>query len=126
MKKNGFSLIMLIILGALVGVGGIFGFKIGKPYMDAATVQGQAEAVMREIQANPANSEIELRQRLFNRLNVQGISLKFDNIQLKKQDGEIVGFEVDLPTEIKLWENAYLVLELNGDYPARPENTPKK
>ena len=126
MKKNGFGLIMLVIMGALIGIGGIFGFKIGKPYMDAQTVKAQAEAVIREIQSNPANSEVELRQRLFNRLNVQGVLLKFENIQLKKQDGEVIGFEVDLPTEIKLWENAYLVLELNGDYPSRTQETSKK
>lgn len=117
MKKNGFSLWLLIIGGVALGIGGIYGFKIGKPYMDTATAKAQAETVIKESMANPPTTETEFRQRLFNRLNIQGIDVKFENIKLQKSDGDIIGFDIDMSHEIPLWTDAYLVLELKAQYP---------
>lgn len=125
MKKNGFSLWLMIIGGAILGVGGIYGFKIGKPYMDTATAKAQAETVIKESMVNAPTTEIEFRQRLFNRLNVQGIDVKFENIKLQKSDGDIIGFDIDMSHEIPLWKDAYLVLELKAQYP-EIQNEPKK
>ncbi len=111
-RQKGFSLMFFMVLFALLGAGGVAGWMIGKPYMDAATVEHLAEEALKQAKLEPTMTEVEIRQSLFNNINVQGFPIEFSDIILRPIGEAEYEFEIDMTREIPLWDRASLVLNL--------------
>lgn len=117
MKKNGFSLPALIIGGAILSVGSLLGWQIGKPYMDARVVAELARNTLKEASDAGMSSEVEIRQKLFTKINVQGFRIPFESIEIRPLGGGEYELEVDMTTRVALWEGAAIVLDLRPKAP---------
>lgn len=112
-RQQGLSLLLVMFFLLLLGGGGLAAWMIGKPYMDAATVKHMALDVLQQAKTEPTLSELEIRQRLFNNINVQGFPITFDDIILRPIGEGTYEFEVDMSRTIKLWDTGSLLLNLD-------------
>lgn len=114
MKRSlrGLSLMWVLVGGALLGFGGIYGFKVGKPYMDTASMRGIVERTLVAAKQEPNLSSNELRQRIFTNSNVQQLGADFDAIRVKSASPGHWNVTVDMTRKLPLWKNATLLLEL--------------
>lgn len=111
-SQTGLGLVFFMVVLALIGAGGLAGWVIGKPYMDAAAVRNLAKEALRQAKMEPTMTEIEIRQGMFNNINIQGFPIKFDDIVLRPVGEGTYELEVDMTREIPLWEDASLLLNL--------------
>lgn len=114
MKRSlrGLSLTWVLIGGAIIGVGGIYGFKIGKPYMDTATMRGMVQRTLEAAKQEPNLGPAEIRQRIFTNSNVQQLGADFDAIDVTPSGQGRFEVTVDMTRKLPLWKSATLVLEL--------------
>lgn len=114
MKRSlrGFSLTWVLVGGAILGFGGIYGFKVGKPYMDAATMRGMVERTLEAAKQEPNLTAAEVRQRIFTNSNVQQLGADFESIDVNSAGQGRWEVTVDMTRKLPLWKNATLVLEL--------------
>lgn len=111
-SKKGFSFAWLIVGGAIIGFGGIYGFKVAKPYMDAATMRG---IVQRQLATAKQESDItvnDIHRRVFDNANVQQLGIEYDSIHVEKEAAGQFLVNIEMTKKIPLWQNANLVLDL--------------
>ncbi len=112
-KQKGVSLILILIFILIVGFGGIFGVKVMFPYMDVMTVEKQAVQVLEESKSTEL-TDAEVKRKLMNRMVTQNVKIEYDSIELVKNGGQLTGIQIDMVSELPLWKNAYLILELEA------------
>ncbi len=90
-KKNGFSLVGLILVIGLLGVGGIFGFQIGLGYLNKNTIQKGMRLVLENKRDGMTTREV--RDEIAKRISL-------DNINISEKDFTVTdlggGFEVSV------------------------------
>jgi hypothetical protein len=111
-RLKGFGLIQMAVLGLLLGFGALFAFKAGKPYADERVLRGIVEKALIQAKDQPELSSGDVGKMIFDRANVQSITLDYEAIDIKSA-GEAGQFSVhiDMVTRIPLWPKAFLVLE---------------
>lgn len=109
---KGFSFTWLIIIAVVVGFGGIYGFKIGKPYMDAATLRGIVQRTLQTAKQDTDINVVEVRKRIFDNANVQQLGLEFDAIDAARRGPGQFEVNIEMTRKIPLWKDANLVLDL--------------
>lgn len=114
MKRSlrGFSLMWVVVGGLLIGIGGIYGFKVGKPYMDAASMRSMVQRTLEAAKQEPNLNANDIKQRIFTNSNVQQLGAEFDAINAVTSGQGQWDVTVDMTRKIPLWKNATLVLEL--------------
>lgn len=117
-RFQGSGLLNIVIIGLGVGFAALAAFKIGMPYGDQYILQGLTTKALDEAHKNPV-PEDEVAKRIFDRANVQSISLEYKLITVERggPDNDIYKAHIEMPVVIKMWKNASLHLDLGVDVP---------
>lgn len=111
-KQKGLGIVTLLIGGVFLGLGGIYGFKISKPYFDHHHLKELVKLKLREgIDQNIPESEI--KRRIWDSSNVNSMNLPAETITVERNDDNKLVGEIKWKPEIPLWKGAVLVLDLN-------------
>ena len=111
-RQRGFGLIQLAVVGLLLGFGSLFAFKAGKPYADERVLRGIVEKALAQAKDQPGLTEGDVGKMIFDRANVQSITLDYEGIKIKpgSNPGEYA-VHIDMVTRVPLWPKAFLVIE---------------
>lgn len=111
-KKNGFSLISLILGIALLGTAGIVGFQIGLGYINQNSIKGAVRSALLDAKQNDNTTTRTIQDNIEKKLSVGTIDISKDNILVTKEQG---GFEVNVEyiKEVNMTENIKLVVDLS-------------
>ena len=111
-NQKGLGLITFLIWGVIFGLGGIYGFKIAKPYFDHSHLKELVRVKLKEgIEQNLTDQEI--KRRIWDSSNVNSMNLPADTITIDKTDDNRLVGEIKWQPTVPLWKGATLVLDLN-------------
>ena len=109
--QKGIGLIQILVLAALLGIVGIYGFKIGKPYLEQAHLRTSVQSILKDGAAQKIPTD-ELKRRIWETSNVSSMNLPNDTISVDLQDGLLVA-DIQWKPQIPLWKGALIILDLS-------------
>lgn len=109
MKKNGFGLIGLIIIIAVLGFVGIYGFQIGKVYMNKSLI---TKAIKNTLEDNVDNYDIspnQIKKEIMNKLSLAELQFSESDIIVNKV-GRKFNVEAEYSENIGLTDSISILL----------------
>lgn len=111
-KKNGFSLIKMILTLIIIGSMGILGSQIGIAYINQNSMKSAVKSALIEAKQNDIATSSTVEGNIERKLSVGTIELDKDNILVIKKGSS---FEVNITyvKEIKITNKMKLVIDLS-------------
>ena len=109
-SQKGFGLFQIAFFGIVLGLGGLYGVKIGMPYFDQKHMQSVVQQKLKEAQTEKLSDDA-IRRSIWNSSNVNGTNLPFESITVDHDNGKI-NVNIDWKPSIPLWKGAVIILDL--------------
>lgn len=110
-KRNGFSIVSMIMFVILLGIVGIFGFQIGMGYLDQQTIKGSVKASLQENKNLDNISAKDIKTTILKKLSVTTVDVKDNDVTVEK-NGDTFDVEVDFIKEIPITNKIKIVMDL--------------
>jgi type II secretory pathway pseudopilin PulG len=111
-KNKGFSLLNLVLVLALIGTVGIFGFQVGIGYINQNSIKGAVKSALLEAKSADSTSTNAVADNIEKKLSVGTIDLKKENISVTRDGSDLV-VDIDYIKEVKMSERIKLVVNLS-------------
>jgi Tfp pilus assembly protein FimT len=108
-KNKGFSLLNLVLIIALIGTVGIFGFQIGMGYVNQSSIRSAVKSALLEAKSIENSSTTTVQNNIEKKLSVGIIDLTKDNFSVTK-DGANFEVDVEYIKEIKVTDKIKIVV----------------
>ncbi len=111
-KKNGFTLLGLLMTITFIGVIAVYGSQIGLGYVEKETVRGAVKSALMDAKIDDYGSVKKVREAIFTKLLANTFELTQDEIDVERKDGHFL-VTVSHFKEIKVTKDITLVMDLS-------------
>ncbi len=112
-KKNGFSILNLILGIVFIGFFGIIGFQIGMGYLDQSAIKAAVKQSLINAQNNENVREKDIVGDIIKQVSLNSIDLNQNNIYVTKSGKQNFTVEVEYAKEINITKKIKIVMDLN-------------
>ncbi len=111
-KKNGFTLLGLMMTITFIGFVAVYGSQIGLGYVEKETIRGAVKSALMDAKIDDYGSTKKVKEAIFTKLLTNTFELAQDEVDVERKDGHFV-VTVSHFKEIKINQDLTLVMNLS-------------